>query len=126
MDKIVKLYLCLALISLSPVFAQEMQQEEEAVSGRELLAGCEENRIDDRPNQYCMQYVFGLIQTVLMLQQMENSGQQLFCIDPNRVSLEKVTADVTAWLQKARDRLDEDAYILVSEALNAKYPCGRV
>jgi hypothetical protein len=58
-----------------------------------------------------------------MLQQMENSGQKLFCIDPQAVSLEKVTADVTDWLRASRERLDEDAYVLVSEALNKKYPC---
>lgn len=122
------LFLGLVLFSAGPaVLGQQMEPvEEETVSGRELLAGCEENAAPGRPNQYCMEYVFGLIQTVLMLQQMENSGQQLFCINPQEVSLEKVTSDVTNWLRGARDRLDEDAYVLVSEALNKNYPCGKV
>jgi len=112
------------LAAAMPAAAQET--EEEAVSGRELLAGCEQNAVPGHPNQYCMQYVFGLIQTVLMLQQMDKAQEQLFCIDPNSVSLEKVTSDVVSWLQKSRDRLDEDAYVLVSEALHKHYPCNKM
>ena len=100
------------------VAAQEA--EEEAVSGRELLADCEGAT---QPTRACMQYVFGLVQTVVMLQQMEPGQQQLFCIDPTLISLEEVTGKVTSYLKNAPERLDEDAYVLVSEALNTNYPC---
>ncbi len=108
------LYVCMACLSFTV-----NSQEEEALSGRELLADCEGIT---QPTQACMKYVFGLVQTVLMLQEME-PGQQLFCIDPTAVSLETVTSKVTAFLKDAPQRLNEDAYVLVSEALNTHYPC---
>jgi len=77
-----------------------------------------------RPTQACMRFIFGLVQTVTMLQQME-PGDKLFCIDPTAVSLEEVTGRVTAWLEQVPARLDEAAYVLVSEALNANWPCPR-
>lgn len=117
------LAMCALLMTLfsAPLFAREAE-EEEAVSGRELLADCDTGVADATPPRACMQYVFGLVQTVVMLQQME-PGQQLFCIDPTLVSLEEVTGKVTSWLKAVPNRLEEDAYILVSEALNSNYPC---
>lgn len=99
------------------------EEEEQALSGQELLAGCEQGAAPGQPNQYCMQYVFGLVQTVVMLQQFKPDQPQLFCIDPNQVSLPEVTEQVMEWLRASRDRLSEDAYVLVSEALHTKYPC---
>jgi hypothetical protein len=116
--------ICCAFMTSAFVMAQEAT-EEQAVSGRELLADCEPGSTTTSPNQACMKYVFGLVQTVVMLQQMDPS-KKLFCIDPNAVSLEAVTSGVTAWLKAVPNRLDEDAYILVSEALNSSYPCSQV
>ncbi len=117
----------LALLLFCPVLsgglAVAQESEEEAVSGRELLADCEQGSTAAKPNQACMKYVFGLVQTVVMLQQMD-PDKKLFCIDPNAVSLETVTSGVTAWLKAVPEKLDEDAYILVSEALNTSYPCA--
>lgn len=125
--------LLLAWLAAAPVRAQNAQsqapgapqQGEQAVSGRELLAGCEQDNPEAQPNQYCMRYVFGLVQTVVMVQQMDPGQQPLFCIDPQAVSLPQVTATVTGWLRANRDRLDEDAYVLVSEALHKHYPCKK-
>lgn len=128
--------LLLACLAAATVRAQEAQpqapqaqapqaQGEQAVSGRELLAGCEQGKVDGQPNQYCMRYVFGLVQTVVMVQQMDTSKAPLFCIDPKAVTLPQVTATVTDWLKENRQRLDEDAYVLVSEALHQHYPCSR-
>ena len=134
------LFSCLCLVfslmlaGLAAVAAQEqgqaqpqgqVQQPEQALSGRELLAGCEQGAAPGVPNQYCMQYVFGLVQTVVMVQQMDPSKKPLFCINPGVVSLQEVTTRVTDWLKASRDRLDEDAYVLVSEALHQHYPCGQ-
>lgn len=109
------------ILSCASVIAQETD-EEQAVTGRELLADCEPRATETMPNQACMKYVFGLVQTVVMLQQMDPS-KKLFCIDPTVVSLESVTSGVTAWLKAVPNRLDEEAYVLVSEALNTAYPC---
>ena len=114
---------CFLFFSSVTLFA-EQQEEEQALTGRELLAECEQGATATAPNQACMQYVFGLVQTVVMLQQMD-PGKQLFCIDPTVISLEEVTNGVTAWLKAVPDRLDEEAYVLVSEALNTSYPCAQ-
>ena len=70
-----------------------------------------------------MQYVFGLVQTVIMLQQYEPDKPRLFCIDPNKIGLPEVTEQIVKWLRSSKDRLSEDAYVLVSEALHTHYPC---
>lgn len=121
-------YIYSTLLIFSLVFTcglvrAEETQEEEAVTGRELLMDCAPSGVATAPNQACMQYVFGLVQTVVMLQEME-PGNKLFCIDPAVISLEEVTASVTAWLKAVPLRLDEEAYVLVSEALNTTYPCS--
>lgn len=113
------LLICVLLITF-PAVAEEA--EEEVLSAREFLASCEKPAGASRPTQACMQFIFGLVQTVVMMQQMEGS-ERLFCIDPNAISLEEVTDTVTTWLEKVPARHDEEAYVLVSEALNASYPC---
>ena len=108
-------------LSCVSAIAQEAE-EEQAITGRELLADCEPGATESMPNHACMKYVFGPVQTVVMLQQMDPS-KKLFCIDPTAVSLEAVTSGVTSWLKAVPERLDEEAYVLVSEALNTSYPC---
>ena len=118
--------LLLSVLAAGPAVGQQAQKKpEKALSGRELLAGCEQGAVPGNPNQYCMRYVFGLVQTVVMVQQMDPSKKPLFCINPGVVSLQEVTTRVTDWLKASRDRLDEDAYVLVSEALHQHYPCGQ-
>ena len=109
------------MLFLQAGYAQD--DEEEVLSGRELLTNCEEGALPGKPSQYCMQYVFGLVQTIDMLQQAD-AGQKLFCINPNVIGLEEVTMKIVGWLRQAQNRLDSDAYILVSEALNISYPCN--
>jgi hypothetical protein len=103
----------------------EAEEEEEVLSGRELLAGCEEGAAPGAPNQYCMRYIFGLVQIVDRIQQAD-PGQKLFCINPQQVGLPEVTEKTTDWLNSVPERLDEDAYKLVSESLHNNYPCQLV
>jgi hypothetical protein len=117
-------FLIFALVTVTTtVICAEDPENEQAVTGRELLADCEPGATVSSPNQACMKYVFGLVQTVEMLQQMDPDQNRMFCIDPAMVSLQEVTTGVTVWLRAVPERLDEDAYLLVSEALNASYPC---
>ena len=109
------------LVICAPASAQE--EEEEVLTAREFLADCEKPTAASKPTQACMKFVFGLVQTVVMMHQMEGSAM-LFCIDPNAISLEEVTDTVTTWLEKVPARHGEEAYVLVSEALNESYPCS--
>ncbi len=102
------------------VYAEE---EEEVLSGQELVDGCSEGYLPGKPNQYCMQYMFGLVQTLAVLQEME-PGNKLFCIDPTAIGLEEVTDNVTKWMENSPERLHEDAYILATQALHESYPCS--
>lgn len=111
-------------LTVSVSAQDEGATEEEAVSGRELLEGCEEGAAPGAPNQYCMRYVFGLVQVVDSFQQAEPDQPKVFCINPNLVSLQEVTETVTGWLKGVPNRLDEDAYKLVTEALHTNYPCS--
>ena len=97
--------------------------EEEVLSAGELLDGCEEGASPGNPNQYCMRYVFGLVQVVDSFQRADPS-QQVFCIDPNKVSLQEVTEMTTDYLESESHRMEEDAYKLVTEALHKHYPCN--
>ena len=113
-------------MGLAPVYAEEegaQGKEEEAISGRELLAGCEEGAAPGAPNQYCMRYVFGLVQVVDTFQQADPNQQKIFCINPNLVSLQEVTEKTVNWLKQRPERLDEDAYKLVTESLHVNYSC---
>ena len=103
-----------------PVYAEE---EEEVLSGQELVDGCSDGYSPGKPNQFCMQYIFGLVQVLAALQEME-PGNKLFCIDPTAIGLEEVTDNVTKWMISIPERLDEAAYILASQALHESYPCS--
>ncbi len=106
------------LLGVSPIKAEE----EEVLSAGELLSSCEEGYSPGAPNQYCMRYVFGLVQTVMGLQQAEQSPP-VFCINPQVTRLEEATDSVIAYLRSQSSRANEDAYIVVTEALNKNYPC---
>jgi len=123
MNKVLNVVLLVFFCSM-PVMAEEQAMTEEVLSARELLAECEQGSLPGAPNQYCMQYVFGLVQTVIGLQQMEQSPP-LFCINPQVTRLEEATDNVIAFLRNNSRRLDEDAYVLVTEALHKKYPCNQ-
>ena len=114
----------LTLACPGPVFAADegAPAEEEAISGRELLDGCAEGAAPGAPNQYCMRYIFGLVQVVDTFQQADPT-QKIFCINPNLVSLQEVTETTVGWLRGKPERLNEDAYKLVTEALHANYSC---
>jgi len=109
-------------LSVVPAYAEE---EEDVLSGQELVDGCSEGYLPGKPNQYCMQYMFGLVQALAALQEME-PGNNLFCIDPTVIGLEEVTDNVTKWMENASERLNEDAYILATQALHESYPCSQV
>ena len=111
------------LLTGVPVIAAEDNPEEEAISGQELLDGCAEGAAPGAPNQYCMRYIFGLVQVVDTLQQADPE-HKIFCIDPQQVSLQEVTETTTDWLKSVPERLNEDAYKLVTEALHKNYPCS--
>jgi len=108
--------------SVVPAYAEE---EEDVLSGQELVDECSEGYLPGKPNQYCMQYMFGLVQTLAALQEMEPENK-IFCIDPTVIGLEEVTDNVTKWMENASERLNEDAYILATQALHESYPCSQV
>ncbi len=99
------------------------EEEEEVLGAQEFVDGCSEGYAPGKPNQYCMQYVFGLVRALAELQEMTPENK-LFCIDPNEIGLEEVTDNVMNWMNKFPDRLNEDAYILASQALHESYPCS--
>lgn len=126
MRSILSVFFLLLFANTILVFAEtETETEEEVLSGREFLDGCEEGAAPGAPNQYCMRYIFGLVQIVDQIQQADPS-QKLFCINPQQVGLPEVTEQTTNWLKSVPDRLDEDAYKLVSESLHSNYPCKLV
>jgi len=114
----VMLFLSIAIV---PAYAEE---EEDVLSGQELVDGCSEGYLPGKPNQYCMQYMFGLVQALAALQEME-PGNKLFCIDPTVIGLDEVTDNVTKWMNSVPERLNEDAYILATQALHESYPCSQ-
>ena len=116
--------LCISGLYPSVLLAGEAETEtEEFLTGQELLDGCEEGSAPGAPNQYCMQYVFGFVQTVVALQAADPSQPELFCIDPAQIGLPEVTENVTKWLRNQPERLSEEAYILVGQSLATNYPC---
>ena len=124
MNILINIAVLLFCVCLAPVYAAEegAQTKEEAISGREFLDGCAEGAAPGAPNQYCMRYIFGLVQVVDTFQQADPT-QKIFCINPNQVSLQEVTETTVNWLKKKPERLGEDAYKLVTEALHANYSC---
>jgi hypothetical protein len=107
------------MICVLPAVRAEEPSEEQALTGRELLAACENPRDE---NQLCMTFVVGLVTTVDSMQE-QNPGEKLFCIDPQRVAPEEVRDKIVQWLKRNQQRLQEPAYVLASEALNTAYPC---
>lgn len=111
--------LCMSLLNSNIALAEE----EELLTAGELLENCDEGYAPGSPNQFCMRYVFGLVQTVVGLQQADGSAP-VFCIDPQVVRLEAATENVMAYLRSQSSRLKDEAQILVVEALNKNYPCS--
>ena len=118
--KLILTLLCGFLLSANIVQAEE---EPELLSAGELLENCDEGYAPGAPNQFCMRYVFGLVQTVLGLQQADGSAP-IFCIDPQVVRLEAATENVMTYLRSQSSRSKDEAQILVVEALNKNYPCN--
>jgi len=102
------------------VLAEE--EEPELLTAGELLESCEEGSAPGAPNQYCMHYVFGLVQTIDAIQQRDQSAP-VFCINPQVTHLEEATDSVIGYLRNQSSRSKEEAQILVAEALNKNYPC---
>lgn len=117
-------FLAVPFVHAGGIAPEGLAQEEEALSGRELLDECAVGAAPGAPNQYCMRYIFGLVQVVETFQNAEPSSQKIFCIDPHQVGLPEVTETTTDWLKSVPERLEEDAYKLVTESLHKNYPCG--
>ncbi len=111
-----------SLILFNPLQVSADDHEAMLTAG-ELLSGCEENSSPGAPNQYCMRYLFGLIQTVLTLQQADQSPP-IFCIDPQVTPIQEATDNMIAHLRSQSSRSNEDAQKIVLEGLNKNYPCS--
>ncbi len=121
LKKALFILLCAGLLNSNAGFAEE--DEPELLTAGELLSSCDEGYKPGVPNQFCMRYVFGLVQTVLGLQQADGSAP-IFCIDPQVVRLETATENVMAYLRSRASRSNDEAQVLVVEALNKNYPCS--
>ncbi len=99
--------------------AQQMQEEEEVLSAGEFLESCQQAG----GLGICNTFIVTMVQTVTAMQE---SGQapQLFCINPQVVSLDEVRNTLVSRLEKIPNRLQEDAYTLISEILYQRYPCN--
>ena len=120
LKKSVYVLLCISLLHINSVLAEE---EPELITAGELLSACEEGSAPGAPNQFCMRYVFGLVQTILSIQQQEQIAP-IFCINPQVTRLEEATDNVIAYLRSQSSRANEEAQILVAEALNKNYTCS--
>ena len=120
LKKMMFILLSTGLLYSNIVLAEE--EEPELLTAGELLGSCEEGSAPGAPNQYCMRYVFGLVQTILGLQQADQSAP-IFCINPQVTRLEEATDNVIGYLRSQSSRSKEEAQILVVEALNKNYPC---
>ena len=119
--KLLFVLLFAGLFNTNNVLAEE--DEPELLSAGELLANCDEGYAPGAPNQFCMRYVFGLVQTIIGIQQHEGSPP-VFCINPQVTRLEEATENVMAYLRNQSSRANEEAQNLVVEALNKHYPCS--
>jgi hypothetical protein len=97
--------------------------DDEMLSAGELLKSCEENSTPGAPNQYCMRYLYGLIQTVMMLQQADQSPP-IFCINPQVTPIQEATDNMIAYLRGQSSRSNEEAQKIVLEGLSKTYPCS--
>ncbi len=120
LKKLIFVLIFTGLLNTNIVLAEE---EPELITAGELLDSCDDGYAPGAPNQFCMRYVFGLVQTIVSLQQAEQSAP-IFCIDPQVIRLEAVTENVMAYLRKQSSRADKEAQMLVVEALNKNYPCS--
>ena len=116
-------FISLSLLFLNSSKAIADHHEDVMLTAGELLAGCEENSSPGSPNQYCMRYLFGLTQTVLKLQQAEQSPP-IFCINPQVTSIQEATDNMIVHLRSQSSRLNEDAQNIVLEGLSKNYPCS--
>jgi Ssp1 endopeptidase immunity protein Rap1a len=123
LKKFMLILLCTGLLNTNIVLAEEEEAEPELLTAGELLDNCDEGYAPGAPNQFCMRYVFGLVQTVLGLQQADQSAP-IFCINPQVTRLEEATENVMAYLRAQSSRANDEAQMLVVEALNKNYPCS--
>ena len=113
--------LTLLTLPLHLAFAEDDETEELLTAG-ELLKSCEEGSTPGSPNQYCMRFLFQYIQTLLMLQQAEQSPP-IFCINPRVTPIEEATDNMIAFLRSQSSRSNEAAQQIALEGLNKMYPC---
>ncbi len=105
---------------LFTTMAPAQETEEEAINGHELKAACQ---TDSQGMATCHTFIVTLVQTVTMIQAMGGEGGDLFCISPEAVSIDKVRLSILDWFDANKTRLEEEAYILASQALHEAYPC---
>ena len=116
-------FILLTLLTLPlPLAFAEDDETEELLTAGELLKSCEDGSTPGSPNQYCMRFLFQYIQTLLMLQQAEQSPP-IFCINPRVTPIEEATDNMIAFLRSQSSRSNEAAQQIVLEGLNKMYPC---
>ena len=120
MKKTILILLSIGLLNTNIVLAEE--EEPELLTAGELLESCEKGSAPGAPNNGCVQYVVGLVLTVIKLQQAEQSAP-FFCINPQLNPKEEVTDKVIAYLRKQSSRSKEAAQTLALEALTKSFPC---
>ena len=113
----------LSLVILNSPMTLAEDADDEMLSAGELLKSCEENSTPGAPNQYCMRYLYGLIQTVMMLQQADQSPP-IFCINPQVTPIQEATDNMIAYLRGQSSRSNEEAQKIVLEGLSRTYPCS--
>jgi len=121
----ISLFLMLSIGTLYSNLILADEEELELLTAGELLESCEEGSVPGAPNQYCMRYVFGLVQYIDAIQQRDQS-EPIFCINPQLIRLEEATDTVIGYLRDQALRSKEEAQILVLEALNINYSCASV
>ena len=116
-------FILLSLVILNSPMTLAEEANDEMLSAGELLKSCEENSTPGAPNQYCMRYLYGLIQTVMMLQQADQSPP-IFCINPQVTPIQEATDNMIAYLRGQSSRSNEEAQKIVLEGLSRTYPCS--
>lgn len=121
-----KLFVLIMVLAVQSVPAQnEEGTGEELLTAGELYDNCKGDAEEPAPTAYCKEFIYGLVQTLTSLQEMQPEAERLFCIDPNRIGLEEVTLNVTEWLAEHPERHDKPAYLVTAEALGTYYPCSQ-
>jgi Rap1a immunity proteins len=123
LKKTIFILLSTGLLYSNIVLAEE--EEPELLTAGELLDSCEKGSVPGVPNTGCVQYVVGLVLTVMQLHQAEQSAP-FFCINPQLNPKEEVTDNVIVYLRKQSSRSNEAAQTLALEALTKNYPCSGV